>query len=185
MFLSIFHIHKKKYWAVTSEKYQTNQSLKNLQMDTGEKAKLEIQSYYSMDFLNSYFLQTNPHAPKKDSTFTKAKHFYMLMLNQYSRLDSHASHHELCCKVGNKTHLPPTGTHNFQTTHIFASSTSTTVPSRLIATLLYLSTENPEMKSPKLKSVKDSRAVSNLKIPRQFLPLILMGSPWTLSGSGN
>lgn len=132
-----------------------------------------------MDLLNSHFLQTNLHAPNNEiqHSYCKAKHFYMLMLNQYSHLDSHASHQELCCKVGNKAHLPSTGTHNCQTTHIFASSTSMTVPSRLIATLLYLSTENLEIESPRLKKVKDLRAVSNLKIPRQLLPLILMGSP--------
>lgn len=57
----IFTHIRTKYWAATSEKYQTNQSLRNLQMDTGKKAKLEIQTYYNMDLLNSYFLQY-PHA---------------------------------------------------------------------------------------------------------------------------
>lgn len=46
-----------------SVKYKTNKCLRNLQMGTGKKANLEIQTYYSMDLLNSYFLQTNPYAP--------------------------------------------------------------------------------------------------------------------------
>lgn len=52
----------------------------------------------------------------------------MPTLNQHSHLDTHASHIELCCNVGNKTRLPSIGTYNWQPTHIFASSTSATVP---------------------------------------------------------
>lgn len=63
VFYQIFTHVRKKYWAGTSEKCQTKQSLRNLLMDTGKKAKLEIRTYYSMDGLNSYFLQTNPYAP--------------------------------------------------------------------------------------------------------------------------
>lgn len=64
----------------------------------------------------------------KYSTLTKAKHFYMPTLNQHSHLDTHASHIELCCNMGNTTRLPSIGASSCQPTHIFASSTAPTVP---------------------------------------------------------
>lgn len=152
-------------------------------MDTGKKGKNGDSKLLQYGFSQQLLFTDKSPCTRQLKTALLLKQITFICF--YLHLNSHASHHELCWKVGNKTHLPPTGTHNCQTTHIFASSTSTTAPSRLIATLLYLSIGNPEIKSPKLKNVKDSRAVSNLKIPRQLLPLILMGSPWTLSGSGN
>lgn len=85
-------------------------------MDTGKKAKLDIPAYTVWIFSTVTFCRLIPmHQTIKDSTLTTEKHFDLLiLLNQYSHLDSHASHHELCWKVGNKTHLPSTGTHDFR-----------------------------------------------------------------------
>lgn len=178
MFLSNFHMHKKKILNCNIREISNQQEPKestSVYRKKGQTGDSNLLQYGSSQQL--LFAEKSPHTKQLKTAFLlKQKHFYRLMLNQYSHLDSHASHHELCCKVGNKTH-GHLWAHSCQTTHVFASSTSTRAPCRLIATLLYLSTENPEIKSPKLKNVKDSRAVSNFKIPRQLLPLILMGSP--------
>lgn len=100
-------------------------------MDIRKKAKLEIQTNLLQHRTPQQYIFTDKilmHQTIKYSILVKAKHFSMPTLDQRSHLDTCASHIELCCNVGNKTRLPSIGTHNCQPTHIFPSSTSTTVP---------------------------------------------------------
>lgn len=100
-------------------------------MDTGKKAKLEIQTNLLHYRAPQHYVFTDKilmHQTIKHNTLTKAKQFSMPTLNEHSHLDTHASHMEPCCNVGNKTHLPFVATYNCQPTHIPASSPSTRVP---------------------------------------------------------
>lgn len=155
-------------------------------MDTGKKAKLEIQTNLLHYRAPQHYVFTDKilmHQKIKYNTLTKAKQFYMPTLNEHSHLDTHASHREPGCNVGTKPHLPFVGTYSCQPTHISASSPSTPQGYRCLQLQrAYRNTALPiNRKSrnqlPNLKYTKDSRTVSNLKIPRQLLPLILMGSP--------
>lgn len=77
-------------------------------MITRKRVKLEIWTNLLQYRPPQKFIFTDKilmHQTIKHSTLTKAKHCYMLTLNPLSHLDAHALHIELCCSVGNKTHL--------------------------------------------------------------------------------
>lgn len=112
MFLSNFHMHKKKILNCNIREISNQQEPKestNVYRKKGQTGDSNLLQYGSSQQL--LFAEKSPHTKQlKPAFLLKQKHFYMLMLNQYSHLDSHASHHELCCKVGNKTHLSSMGT---------------------------------------------------------------------------